>query len=64
MLQMLKLVEESIVIFVGADPEPDDRRVFLNPNCPIIPRDANRIDWAAHMHFFEPKTWMTRILFK
>jgi hypothetical protein len=64
MLQMLKLGEEQIVIFVGADPEPDDRLFFLNPNCPIVPRDANRIDRVALMHLFEPETRMPRILLK
>ena len=64
MLQMLKPVEESIIIFVGADPKPNDQLAFLNPNGPIIPRDANRIDWAVRMHLFEPETRMTRVLLK
>ena len=64
MLQMLKLSEEQVVIFVGADPEPNDRLIFLNPNCPIVPRDANRVDGATPVHLFEPKTRMPRILLK
>ena len=64
MLQMLKLGEEQIVIFVGADPEPNDRLIFLNPNCPIVPRDANRVDGATPVHLFEPEARMPRILLK
>ena len=64
MLQMLKLGEELIVVLVGADSEPNDRLFFLNPNCPIVPRDANRIDRAAPMHLLQPETRMPRILLK
>ena len=64
MLQMLKLGEEQIVVLVGPDPEPDDRLIFLNPDCPIVPRDANRVDGATPVHLFEPEARMPRILLK
>ena len=52
------MTDETLVLVVRADPEPDDVIAVENTQRAIVDADANRIDWAGRMDRLETEARM------
>ncbi len=57
----LRMVDETLVFVMRADPEPDDVVALENAECPVMEADANGIVGAGRMNRLEAETRMIGI---
>ena len=56
--------EQSVVLLVWADPEPDDVILFHHAESAVSGTDAHGVDRISSAHALEIQAWMTRVRFK